>query len=103
MEFCLLFLFICVFRCYCCCFLLLIPVDVLVIRDGNDLKIRISSITFPPNSADLAEVTGEKAYQNSRTLARLGEIFEKYGRYTILIEGHANQMKYLDTVAEQLK
>jgi outer membrane protein OmpA-like peptidoglycan-associated protein len=69
----------------------LIPVDVLVIREGDRLKIRIASITFPPNSADLAAVTEvDKALRNDRTLARLFEIFNKYSAYRILIEGHAN-------------
>jgi outer membrane protein OmpA-like peptidoglycan-associated protein len=66
-------------------------VDVLVIREGDRLKIRIASITFPPNSADLAAVTEvDKAMRNDRTLARLFEIFNKYSSYRILIEGHAN-------------
>jgi outer membrane protein OmpA-like peptidoglycan-associated protein/flagellar hook assembly protein FlgD len=72
-----------------------IPVDVLVIRDGDRLKIRISSITFPPNSADLALVAElEKAARNDKTLKRLAEIFKKYGSYRILIEGHANITRF---------
>lgn len=73
----------------------LIPVDVLVMRDGDRLKIRISSITFPANSADLALVTElEKAARNDKTIARLAEIFKKYGSYRILIEGHANITRF---------
>ncbi|MBN2552543.1 MAG: gliding motility-associated C-terminal domain-containing protein [Spirochaetales bacterium] len=73
----------------------LIPVDVLVIREGDKLKIRIASITFPPNSADLAAVTDiEKAARNDKTLRRLFEIFKKYSAYQIRIEGHANITRY---------
>ncbi|UCF97744.1 MAG: OmpA family protein [Spirochaetaceae bacterium] len=73
----------------------LIPVDVLVIREGDKLKIRIASITFPPNSADLAAVTDiEKAARNDKTLQRLFEIFKKYSAYQIRIEGHANITRY---------
>jgi outer membrane protein OmpA-like peptidoglycan-associated protein len=73
----------------------LIPVDVLVIREGDKLKIRIASITFPPNSADLAAVTEiEKAARNNKTLQRLFEIFKKYSAYQIRIEGHANITRY---------
>jgi outer membrane protein OmpA-like peptidoglycan-associated protein/flagellar hook assembly protein FlgD len=73
----------------------LIPVDVLVIRDGDKLKIRIASITFPPNSADLMAVTDiEKASRNDKTLQRLFEIFKKYSAYQIRIEGHANITRY---------
>jgi outer membrane protein OmpA-like peptidoglycan-associated protein/flagellar hook assembly protein FlgD len=73
----------------------LIPVDVLVIREGDKLKIRIASITFPPNSADLSAVTDiEKAARNDKTLQRLFEIFKKYSAYQIRIEGHANITRY---------
>ena len=76
-----------------------IAVDVLVIRDGDKLKIRIASITFPPNSADLALVSGTAAELNARTIVRLGEIFTKNRSYTILIEGHANSVLYSDSEA----
>ena len=77
-----------------------IAVDVLVIREGDKLKIRISSITFSGNSADLDAVaditTGEK---NQKIIERLNEIFAKYSRYTIRIEGHANNLSYADPAA----
>ena len=76
-----------------------IPVDVLVIRDGDKLKIRIASITFPPDSADLSQVTGAAAELNARTILRLGEIFTRNRSYTILIEGHANSVLYSDPEA----
>jgi outer membrane protein OmpA-like peptidoglycan-associated protein len=72
-----------------------IPVDILVIREGDKLKIRIASITFPANSADLSAVTDiEKAARNDKTLQRLFEIFKKYSAYQIRIEGHANITRY---------
>ena len=76
-----------------------IPVDVLIIRDGDKLKIRIAAITFPPDSADLALVTGEAAARNARTIVRLGQIFNKNHAYTILIEGHANSVLYANPEA----
>ena len=79
----------------------LIPVDVLVIRDGDKLRISVASINFPPNSADLSRMTGAAAARNGRTLARLGEIFAKYGQYTIRIEGHANSVHYADQAAAE--
>ena len=79
----------------------LIPVDVLVFRDGDKLRIRIGSINFPPNSADLSRMTGDQAARNGRTLARLGQIFAKYGEYTILIEGHANSVYYANPTAAE--
>ena len=76
-----------------------ITVDVLVIRDGDKLKIQVASITFPANSADLSLVTGAAADLNARTILRLGEIFTKNRSYTILIEGHANSVLYYDSDA----
>ena len=74
-----------------------IPVDVLVIREGNKLKVRISSITFPPNSPDLSAVQDEeKITINNRTINRLAEIFTKYNTYQIRIEGHANNLSWAD-------
>ncbi|MFP4384180.1 MAG: FlgD immunoglobulin-like domain containing protein [Spirochaetia bacterium] len=73
-----------------------IPIDVLVIREGDKLKIRISSITFAPNTADFKNVEDEKADRNARTLQRLAEIFKKYSNYRIRIEGHAVMVHYDD-------
>jgi len=75
----------------------LIAVDVLVIRDGDKLKIRIPSITFPPNSPDLSKVTEvDKAAKNDWVLQRLAQILSKYSSYNFLIEGHANQEYWQD-------
>lgn len=77
----------------------LIPVDVLVVRDGDKLKIRVAAITFPPDSADLSLVTGEAAARNARAILRLGDIFTANLAHTILIEGHANHVFYADPEA----
>jgi outer membrane protein OmpA-like peptidoglycan-associated protein/flagellar hook assembly protein FlgD len=79
-----------------------IPVDVLVIREGDKLKIRIASITFPPNSADLQSVADlEKVEKNAKTLSRLAEILAKYSSYQIRIEGHANNLSFADPTAAE--
>ncbi len=75
-----------------------IPVDVLVIREGNKLKIRISSITFAPNTADFESVEPDKAAKNMKTLKRLAEILNKYKSYNIRIEGHAVNLSWYDPV-----
>jgi outer membrane protein OmpA-like peptidoglycan-associated protein/flagellar hook assembly protein FlgD len=75
----------------------LIAVDVLVMRDGDKLKIRIPSITFPANSADLSKVEdAEKAAKNDWVLNRLAQILSKYSAYDFLIEGHANLVYWND-------
>lgn len=66
-----------------------IPVDVLVIREGNRLRIQIASIQFAPDSPSLSEESQEIIDRNVSVLRRLGEILKKYDSYSITIEGHA--------------
>jgi flagellar hook assembly protein FlgD/outer membrane protein OmpA-like peptidoglycan-associated protein len=66
-----------------------IPIDVLVIREGDRLKIRISNITFEPNSPTLETSDSEVMEKNNWVLERISEIFKKYASYFIRIEGHA--------------
>ncbi|WP_028973579.1 OmpA family protein [Spirochaeta cellobiosiphila] len=76
---------------------LLIPVDVLVIKDGDKLKIAISSITFAPNSPSLSS-EGSHRNNNEKILRRLAEILKKYGQYNIQIEGYAVSVFWADPV-----
>jgi flagellar hook assembly protein FlgD/outer membrane protein OmpA-like peptidoglycan-associated protein len=69
-----------------------IPIDILVIREGD--KVRIASITFAANTPDYVNVEAEAALKNSDTIRRLAEIFKKYAKYKIQIEGHANLVNW---------
>ncbi len=71
-----------------------IPVDILVIRDGDNLKVRIPSITFAANTADYVNVPPDAAQRNQQTIKRLAEIFKKYGTYRIEVQGHANLVNF---------
>lgn len=74
-----------------------LAVDVLVIKDGDRLRIIIPSITFAPNSPDfLNGIDADKAAKNVAVLKRLAEIFTKYQRYKIGIEGHAVMINWAD-------
>ncbi len=64
-------------------------VDVLVVREGGQLKIRIASIVFAPNTANYLDVPASEKERNLKTIGRLAEIFKKYGTYNIRIEGYA--------------
>ncbi len=67
-----------------------IPIDILVVRDGDRLRIQISNINFEPNSPTLALDTDSEAGQkNLSVLDRLVEVFAKYASYEIRVEGHA--------------
>jgi outer membrane protein OmpA-like peptidoglycan-associated protein/flagellar hook assembly protein FlgD len=70
-----------------------IPVDVLVVRDGDRFKIQISSITFKPNSAEYND-SGDLKEKNEKILSRIAEILKKYSSYSIIIEGNAASTKY---------
>jgi len=74
----------------------IIPVDVLVIREDGKLKIRISNITFAPNSPDLISEDLEKAEKNIKILSRVAELLKKYSSYSVRIEGHAVRVHWAD-------
>ena len=76
-----------------------IPVDVLVIKDGDNYKVKIASITFVGDKADFVNVDPEKAEKNAWVVKRLAEIFKKYSQYKIRIEGHANRVNYASKAA----
>jgi flagellar hook assembly protein FlgD len=75
-----------------------ITVDVLVLDEGDRLRINIPSIVFAPNTADLFDVQGDLLIRNLDTLRRLAEILNKYPDYRIAIEGHAVQIFWNDSV-----
>ena len=67
-----------------------IPVDILVIRDGDRLRVQIASITFEPDSPELiVDPEDERGARNRAIIKRLGEIFTRYNTYSIQVEGHA--------------
>lgn len=76
-----------------------IGVDILVIRDGNVLKMAVPSIIFRSDHADFkteAEVgkgglDAAKAANNERVLKRVAEILTKFGDYKVTVVGHANR------------
>ena len=86
----------------------IIQVDVLVIRDGNKLKMQVPSIIFRGDRADFASVSEvakmSKAEQlhkgldqktvdnNIRVLRRVSQILKKFKDYNVTIEGNANNL-----------
>lgn len=77
-----------------------ISIDILVIRDGNVLKMAVPSIIFRANAADFktakeapgSKVTPEQAANNERVLKRVADILKKFPDYTITVVGHANNI-----------
>jgi flagellar hook assembly protein FlgD len=75
-----------------------IEVDILVIRDGDNLKIQVPSIIFRANQADFVgkdadPVNGLSQAQidnNNRVLRRIAQSLNKFREYRVQVEGHAN-------------
>ena len=76
-----------------------ITTDVLVIRDGDMLRIQVPSITFRANFADFLGIPQERLDTNNRVLRRIAEILNKFRDYRITVEGHANPV--LGTAREE--
>ena len=72
-----------------------IPVDVLVIRDGNKLKMAVPSIIFQGGSANFQKSEGKltqaQVDNNIKILNRIADILKKFKDYKVTIEGHANR------------
>lgn len=66
-----------------------ISTDILVMRDGDRLRIRISSINFAGNTADMFLSDRTQLENNLSTLRRLAQILERFPNDDITIEGHA--------------
>jgi flagellar hook assembly protein FlgD len=75
----------------------IISVDVLVIRDGDRLKIQVPSIIFRANAADFKIIPTDRnplsqaqIDNNNRILRRIAQILNKFREYRVQVEGHAN-------------
>lgn len=70
----------------------IVAVDVLVIRDGDRLKIKVPSIVFRANYADFVGLPSDIIARNEKVVARIAQILNKFPDYKIRIEGHANNV-----------
>jgi outer membrane protein OmpA-like peptidoglycan-associated protein len=73
-----------------------VSIDLLVIRDGDKLRIVISSIYFKEFTADYRDVGEDRARRNLQTLDKLATKLAKYSQYVIGIEGHAVRIYWND-------
>lgn len=80
-----------------------IPVDVLVIRDGKVLKMAVPSIIFEPDQSNFgtanSKLTQTQVDKNIQILNRITDILKKFKDYKVTIVGHAN--KITDNPAEE--
>ncbi|MDR2098312.1 MAG: OmpA family protein [Spirochaetaceae bacterium] len=83
----------------------ILRVDVLVIRDGDKLKMQVPAITFRADHADFVSKAQDPQQgldqsvidNNTRILRRIAQILNKFKDYTIVIEGHAHNISGTET------
>lgn len=80
-----------------------IPVDVLVVREGDILKIKIANIIFRRNSHELLADSPEVIEKNKFILNRVSELLNKYDSYKITVEGHAVVTRWNDPAAAKIE
>ncbi|MCQ2588926.1 MAG: OmpA family protein [Treponema sp.] len=73
-----------------------IPIDVLVIREGNVLKMAVPSIIFESDAANFQKANSKlskaQVSKNLEILNRIADILKKFPDYKISIQGHANRI-----------
>ena len=75
-----------------------ISVGILVLRDGDDLRIQLTSIYFVPFTADYLNLDPETVARNLETLDHLAQVLRRYPDRTIRIEGHAVSVYWYDPI-----
>ncbi|MBR1537808.1 MAG: pallilysin-related adhesin [Treponema sp.] len=96
-----------------------VKVDVLVIRDGERIKMQVPSIIFRSDAADFkttAELEQNPNYDgktlgldqrtlenNVKVLGRISEILKKFRDYTVTIEGNANNLSGTQAEEDEVK
>ena len=96
-----------------------VKVDVLVIREGNRIKIQVPSIIFRSDAADFKtteELMAMSDYDgktkgldlrtlgnNVKVLSRVSEILKKFRGYSVQIEGNANNLSGSQQEEDEVK
>ncbi len=96
-----------------------VQVDVLVIHDGNKLKLQVPSIVFRSDYADFKSdddvrsdpnwnghdkgLSPEALENNNYVMERIAEILKKFSAYNVTIEGNANNLSGSKTEEEEIQ
>ena len=67
-----------------------IGVGILVIRDGDRLRIQVPAIIFAPNISDFSGLPAAQVENNLRVLRQVAESLNRFREYRVIVEGHAN-------------
>lgn len=96
-----------------------VKVDVLVVREGERVKIQVPSITFRSDAADFKtteELAARPDYDgvtkgldqrtlenNVKVLSRISEILKKFRDYNVTVEGNANNLSGSQAEEDEVK
>jgi outer membrane protein OmpA-like peptidoglycan-associated protein len=69
-----------------------IPVDVLVIKEGEILRVQVPSIVFGANTGGFDGLDDETRANNDFILQRIAQVLLKFNTYKVTVEGHANPL-----------
>ncbi|HUX37580.1 MAG TPA: FlgD immunoglobulin-like domain containing protein, partial [Rectinemataceae bacterium] len=69
-----------------------VTVDILVIKEGDKLKIKVPSIVFRANAADFNGLDQATLDNNAKVIKRIADSLNKFKDYRISIEGFANSI-----------
>jgi outer membrane protein OmpA-like peptidoglycan-associated protein len=67
-----------------------IQIDILVIKEGDTLRVQVPSIVFASNSAGFEGLSEEVRANNDWILNRIAQVLQKFNTYHVTVEGHAN-------------
>jgi len=67
-----------------------VGVGILVIRDGDRLRIQVPAIIFAANATDFSGLPAYQVENNLRVLRQVAESLNRFRDYRITVEGHAN-------------
>jgi len=68
----------------------LIGVDILVIREGDQLRVQVPSIVFASDTGAFTGLSDETLRSNDFILRRVAQVLNKFNTYKVTVEGHAN-------------
>jgi outer membrane protein OmpA-like peptidoglycan-associated protein len=68
----------------------IIGTDILVIKEGDRLKIQVPSIVFAPYKGTFEGLEPDALANNEWILRRVAQILNKFGTYRVTVEGHGN-------------
>lgn len=74
-----------------------LTVDILVIKEGDHYKVRMSDISFPSYAWTVSPKESKALLEaNRKTLERIAALFSRFPDYSLRVEGHANAVNWND-------